>query len=430
MKSKLWKLLAIFAVLGLVAVGCGDDDDSASSSASESSSSESSSSEASSSSSEASSSEAAEEECELARGVTEDKILFGSSQPLTGNLDALGEQAVLAMEVTRDRINEGGGINGRMIEFIVQDDAYNPEKTVANAQYFIEQENVFAIWASIGSATLKAALPLHDESNTPSLFPWAQDLSFYDVNNHPLFFSVNPPAYAQTKGFGNYLVENFGTDGIKVGLMTINSVDGEQTVQGYKDSSGGDLLVDEQTWERDSTTYGPQILSFIDSGVTDVYVGTGDTQFAQFLLEADQLGLDARFWGSTGTISANTIELAGDLSEGAYGVNVISSATGDKPGLNAYREAMLAAGAEEAQISTASLLAYTGGLVLEEMLTRAGECLTVESFVAAGESIKDFDTGGIMRPLNFSAENHLGNNDVIILQVQNGAWEELVVGQE
>ena len=105
MKSKLWKLLAIFAVLGLVAVGCGDDDDSASSSASESSSSESSSSEASSSSSEASSSEAAEEECELARGVTEDKILFGSSQPMTGNLAALGEQAVLAMEVTRDRIN-------------------------------------------------------------------------------------------------------------------------------------------------------------------------------------------------------------------------------------------------------------------------------------------------------------------------------------
>ena len=62
------------------------------------------------------------------------------------------------MEVTRDRINEGGGIYGRMIEFIVQDDAYNQEKTVANAQYFIEQENVFAIWASIGSATLKAAL--------------------------------------------------------------------------------------------------------------------------------------------------------------------------------------------------------------------------------------------------------------------------------
>jgi ABC-type branched-subunit amino acid transport system substrate-binding protein len=207
--------------------------------------------------------------------------------------------------------------------------------------------------------------------------------------------------------------------------MTINSVDGEQTVDGFKDSTGGSLLVNEQTWERDSTTYGPQILSFIDSGVTDVYVGTGDTQFAQFLVESDQLGLNARFWGSTGTISANTIELAGELSEGAYGVNVISSATADKPGLNTYREAMYAAGAVDADIGTASLLAYTGGLVLEEMLKGAGECITIESFVAAGEAIKDFETGGIMRPLNFSADNHLGNNDVIILQVQDGAWEEL-----
>ena len=154
MKSKLWKLLAIFAVLSIVAVGCGgDDDDSSSSSSSESSSSESSSSE-SSSSEEA---EEAEEACELGRGVSDDMILFGSSQPMTGNLAALGEQAVLAMEVTKERINSGGGINGRMIDFIVQDDAYNPEKTVANAQYFIEQEKVFAIWTSIGSAPLKEA---------------------------------------------------------------------------------------------------------------------------------------------------------------------------------------------------------------------------------------------------------------------------------
>ena len=418
MRNKLWKILAMFAVIGLVAAGCGGDDDSSSSASTESSSTE-----AAPAAEEAAA--PAEEACELARGVTDDTILFGSSQPLTGNLAALGAAAVLAMDVTKERINSAGGINGRTIDFIVQDDAYNPELTVANAEYFISQEKVFAIWASIGSAPLKAAIGIHNEGNTPTLFPWAQDLSFYDVSVHPLFFSVNPSAYAQTLGFGNYIVDTYGTDGIKVGLMTINSVDGEQTVDGFKDSTGGPLLENEQTWERDSTTYGPQILSFIDSGVTDVYIGTGDTQFAQFLLEADQLGLNARFWGSTGTISANTIELAGALSEGAYGVNVISSATGDKPGLNTYREAMYAAGAVDADIGTASLLAYTGGLVLEEMLRTAGECLTIESFVAAGEAIKNFETGGIMRPLNFSAENHLGNNDVIILQVQDGAWVEV-----
>jgi len=408
----------MFAVIGLVAAGCGGDDDSSSSASTESSSTE---------AAPAAEEEAApaEEACELARGVTDDQILFGSSQPLTGNLAALGAAAVLAMEVTKDRINSAGGINGRTIDFIVQDDEYNPEKTVANAQYLIEQQGVFAIWASIGTAPLIAAIEIHDETNTPTLFPWAQDLSLFDVVAHPLFFSINPSAYAQTVGFGNYIVDTYGTDGIKVGLMTINSADGEQTVQGFKDSTGGPLLENEQTWERDSTTYGPQILSFIDSGVTDVYVGTGDTQFAQFLLESDQLGLDARFWGSTGTVSANTIELAGDISEGAYGVNVISSASADKPGLVIYRDAMYAAGAVDADIGTASLLAYAGGLVLEEMLKGAGECLTVESFKAAGEAIKNLDTGGIMRPLNFSAENHLGNNDVIMLQIIDGVYVEV-----
>ena len=80
------------------------------------------------------------------------------------------------------------------------------------------------------------------------------------------------------KGLEITLVENFGTDGIKVGLMTINSVDSESKL--FKDTKTvavETLLVDEQTWGSDSTTYGPQILSFIDSGVTDVYVGTGDT---------------------------------------------------------------------------------------------------------------------------------------------------------
>ena len=66
--------------------------------------------------------------CELARGVTVDKILFGSSQPMTGNLAALGYCCSRYGSNSKDRINEGGGINGRMIEFIVQDDAYNPEK--------------------------------------------------------------------------------------------------------------------------------------------------------------------------------------------------------------------------------------------------------------------------------------------------------------
>jgi branched-chain amino acid transport system substrate-binding protein len=425
MNRTLLRLLALLAAVSLIAVACGDDDETAD--AGDSSSNDDSSSDDSSddSSSDDSSSDAGEA-CVLGRGVSDDTILFGSSMPLTGALAALGADATFAIELTADRINDAGGVNGRMVEIIVQDDEYNAEKTTANSQYFIDREGVFGIWASIGSAPLVSAIPLHDESDTLTLFPWAQDLSLFDIEAHPLFFSVNPPAYAQTKGFSDYVASAFPGEDVRVGLMTINSVDGEQTVQGYKDGLGGDLLVSEQTYEGDATTALPQAIAFQDAEVTDIYIGTGDALFAQFLQEADQIGLEARFWGSTGTISNTTLELAGDLAEGAYGVNVIASASATElPGIARYQEEMLAAGAEETQIGTASLLAYTGGLVLEEALNRAGECLNVETFVEAMHSIENFDTGGIMPPLTFTPDNHLGNNGVVLLQVQDGQYVQI-----
>lgn len=417
MRKTIFRLLALLAALSLFAVSCGSD---AESSASDDGGT-------------AASDDGGDDgattggDCPEQRGVTDTSIKFGSSMPLTGNLAALGADATFAIEMTIDRINDGGGVNGRMLELIVQDDEYNAEKTTANSQYFIDREGVFAIWGSIGSAPLVSAIPLHDESNTLTLFPWAQDLSLYDVEAHPLFFSVNPSAYAQTKALSNLLADEGATrfpgEDLKVGLLTINSVDGEQTVQGFKDGGAGGVLAAEETWEPDATTVLPQVIALNDAGVTDVYVGTGDALFAQFLQEADQIGLEARIWGSTGTVTSNTLELAGDLAEGRYGVTVNASANAvDLPGIAKYRDEMLAAGADEAQLGTASLLAYTGGLVMEEALIRAGDCLTVDTFVDAMHSIENFDTGGIMPPLTFTPENHLGNNGIVIVQVQNGEW--------
>lgn len=419
MRTALLRFVALLAALTLLAAACGGSDgDSGETSSSSADTTE----DSSSSDSDSASSDSSSDECPETRGVTDTSIKFGSSMPLTGNLAALGADATFAIEMTADRINDGGGVNGRMIEVITQDDEYNAEKTTANSQYFIEREEVFAIWGSIGSAPLVSAIPLHDESDTLTLFPWAQDLSLYDVEAHPLFFSVNPSAYAQTRALSNLLPERFPDEDLKVGLLTINSVDGQQTVDGFKDGAGGDLLTSEQTWEPDATTVLPQVIALNDAGITDVYVGTGDALFAQFLQEADQIGLEARIWGSTGTVTSNTIELAGDLAEGAYGVTVNASATAPVPGIQKYREEMLAAGAEEAQLGTASLLAYTGGLVLEEALESAGPCLTVETFVDAMHQIKDFDTGGIMPPLTFTEDNHLGNNGIVIVQVVDGEY--------
>jgi ABC-type branched-subunit amino acid transport system substrate-binding protein len=423
MKSKLLRVLALFFVVALVAAACGNDDDDDTASGDGAAATAAPTAAATAAPTAAPTAAATADACVLGRGVSDDGIKLGSSLPLTGNLAALGEAAEFALEGHVDRINAAGGINGRMLSLVTQDDEFSPEQAVLNGQYFAEREQVFAVWGSIGTAPTVAAIEVHDDAEMLTLFPWALDQTLQDVEAHPLFFSHAPPAFNQTKAWSDYMVENFGDGDLRIGMMVINSADGEQTTRGFEAGTGAEFLADNQTWERDATTYGPQILSFIDNEVTDIYIGTGDTGMAQFIQEADQLGLDARFWGSSGTVTANAIELLGDLAdEDVYGVTFVESSDADIPGIAAYRELVLGAGGDETHLGTASLLPYVSGLIVEEALKRAGECLNNETFVAAMESITDFDTGGIMPPLTFTPDNHLGNNAVIIFQVQDSAW--------
>ena len=83
---------------------------------------------------------------------------------------------------------------------------------------------------------------------------------------------------------------------------------------------------------------------------------------------------------------------------------------------------MAAAGATDADLSSASMLAYAGGLVLEQALRDVGECLNADALADAILALEDFSTGGIMAPINFDPATGLGNQGAIIQQVVNGAW--------
>ena len=333
-------------------------------------------------------------------------------------------QAEFALNATIKRINDGGGIAGRTISLTVQDDEFNPEKTVTNAQYFIDQVGVFAVWGSIGSAPTVAAIPLHDEAGIMTLFTWSQDTSLFDREAHPYFFSLNPSGYKQAVAFSNYFGNKFdyGSETPVVAGLVLSSPDGEEAAQGVRDGAAGAFEGGTQTWERDATTYQPQLLAMKDAGVTDIYTVVGDTQFAQIIQEMDQVGLEARVWGTNAVVTSNLIDLVGPLAEGALAVTVMTGLNADVPGLVQFREEMAAVGASEADLSSASMLAYSGGLALEAGLRAVGECLNADALADALLALEDFSTGGIMAPINFDPSTGLGNQGAIIQEVVDGVW--------
>lgn len=414
MKHVLLKLLALLAVLSLVAAACGgDDDDPVAASDDGAAEPE-----------PASDDGAAEPECVLGQGVSDTEIKFGSSLPLTGNIAALGEQTEIALKASIARMNLDGGIHGRMVTLDVQDDGFESEKTVTNADYFINRVGVFGIWASVGSAPLVAALPIHNDADIMTLFPFAQDPAIYDREANPNFFILNPSAQAQAKSFSDYLGTEFDTGGeeLKVAALSLNTPDGESAVIGFREGAAGPSETASQTWERDATTYQPQLIAMKDAGVTDVYTVVGGTQFAQIINEANQVGLEARFWGTNAVVSLDVVDLAGELAEGAYAFTQSASLSGTDPGIGQFKEEMRAAGADEGDLTTGAVLAFSGGLVLEEALELAGPCLNNDTLTEAMLGLTDFDTGGLMAPINFDPDTGLGNNGAIVQQIVDGAW--------
>jgi branched-chain amino acid transport system substrate-binding protein len=105
------------------------------------------------------------------QGVTKDEILIGSIQDLSGPLAGYGKQLRFGMMLRVDEINEQGGINGRKLKLLVEDDGYDPKKAVLAAQKLVNQDKIFIMAGHLGTAQNLAAMPVQFEKNIINFFP-------------------------------------------------------------------------------------------------------------------------------------------------------------------------------------------------------------------------------------------------------------------
>src|SRR6185295_12135823 len=73
-------------------------------------------------------------------GVSQDVILIGQSAPRTGPSRQLGDEAELGIRLLFDRVNALGGINGRRLQLVTRDDAYQPDRARDNTLALITQD--------------------------------------------------------------------------------------------------------------------------------------------------------------------------------------------------------------------------------------------------------------------------------------------------
>jgi ABC-type branched-subunit amino acid transport system substrate-binding protein len=93
------------------------------------------------------------------RGVTDREIRFGMSANLSGAAKENGRQMRLGIDLAFNRVNDAGGVNGRMLKLIVADDGYEPARTAENMKQLCDKDQVFGFIGNTGTPNAAVSVP-------------------------------------------------------------------------------------------------------------------------------------------------------------------------------------------------------------------------------------------------------------------------------
>lgn len=361
-------------------------------------------------------------------GVTDTEIVIGSHQDLSGPIAGWGTQVKLGLEMRAREINEAGGINGRKIRLVIEDNAYDPKKAIMVTNKMISRDHVFAFVGNMGSPTAGATKPIISGKKIPQMFPLTAASLFFDPYDRYSFMGFTP-YYDQARCIVKYFVEKKGYT--KIGLMYQDDEMGAIMKKGIEDQLAVHKLkpIAEESYKRGDTVFSTQIAKLKKAEVQLVILATVIRETVGALKEIKTLNWNVEAAGMSPSFTHTVIELclkAGFSPQGYY-------ATGQTPYI--YPDSSIASVrafckkhkewyGKDPDLPTAA--GYIGLDFFAKVAAKVGKNLTREKWIDAAEHYgvyKDEYFGGV--DVKFTPTNHQGSFEAILTQVQNDKFVKL-----
>lgn len=350
------------------------------------------------------------------RGVTDTEIRIGQWGPQTGPA-ALWGAVARGTGCLFDMINEEGGIHGRKITYFLRDDGYMPPRTKAIAKELVEDKQVFAFAAGVGTAPGMAVKKYLHKHQVPWVGP-ASGSTHWAYPPTPYLFGVYPLYVDEAAILVNYAVKTLGKKRIAIFYQNDD--------YGREGRVGAELALAKHGLELAAAVSVEPLDTDLTSHCMKLKKAKPDCVLMWVLPKhgAIMLGTAAKMgfrpqWMTTSTLSDTPIMFK--ISKGLF-KDVIFTSFGelpdsDHPLMKKYKKAQ----EEFAPNDRWGIFFYAGILFVEPMveaLRRAGRDLTVESFVKAMESIQDFQ--GIGPKISFGPNRRQGSRDSFIGKCGDG----------
>jgi branched-chain amino acid transport system substrate-binding protein len=356
-------------------------------------------------------------------GVAGGTIKVGGIFPLSGGLSALGRPVEQAARAYFRHINDTGGVNGRQIDFIAEDDAADPNRTRSAAEKLVNQDKIFVMGPSftpfspdlVGFLQNRGVPFIGFDGNTVDGFKSRTTLSI-GASIPPHAEVLIPYWYSKTKAR-------------RIGVIYLDVPPAREYLQHTKNvvcPKIGCQVVREQPIQFTTTDYTSILLAMRSANVNGIFIVTDPASAIKLLLQAraqNYTPSPGGYLGQHGIYLDLVPESCGSFCDGIMAPTSLFPPTVPNPATNEMRK-VVGTYYQDVEYGYFTELGYASARLLVDLIERTGTSLERASLLATARAQTSYDTGGFTnpkRPLDLTpGVEH--PRDMIIVRMQAGKW--------
>ncbi|MEZ5822752.1 MAG: ABC transporter substrate-binding protein [Bradyrhizobium sp.] len=356
----------------------------------------------------------------VVRGITDKEIRFGMAAPFSGSARELGRQMKLGIETAFERVNEAGGIHGRMLKLYAADDGYEPSRTTVAMKQLYEKDQVFGIVGNVGTPTAVVAIPYSLERRM--LFFGAFTGAGLLRNDPPDRYVFNYRAsYAEeTDAVVRYLVKIRKIPLRNIAVFAQQDSYGDAGFQGvakaFRAMGGNDATILRLGYKRNTVDVDEAVnqLKAQKTPIKAVVMVGAYRACAKFIEKTKDLvpGLvytNVSFVGST-ALADELMLLGPKYAAGVIVTQVVPAVSGYSSVVLEYKNALAKYFPGEAP-DYVSLEGYVAASVLIQALNKVGRQFDTEKLVDTLEAMRELDLG-LGTKLGFGRAEHQASHKI------------------
>ncbi|OGW21952.1 MAG: amino acid ABC transporter substrate-binding protein [Nitrospirae bacterium GWC2_46_6] len=344
-------------------------------------------------------------------------IKLGMVNAQKGPAEGLGKGMFMGADAVFKEVNEKGGINGRKINLIVEDDGYEPDKAIDSTLKMIEEHKVFALFGYVGTPTANAVIPIVKEMKVPlvGLFTGAMTLRNPVVSQ---IINIRASYDDEAEALVDYFIKS--KDAKTFGVFYQDDGFGQAVLSGTLKAlkkRGMDVIA-KGTFQRNTTAIKTGLAEMLKAKPDTIIMVGPYTPLSVFIKEAKAEGLKSHLATVSFVGTGNLLEKVGGAGEGVVISQVVPFPEDESLPVTKECASLLKKYYPGQPLGFVNFEGCITAKAMVSALEKAGKDATREGLINAFEGMSNSNMGGLT--MNLNAGDHQALDSVFLTRIESG----------